>query len=224
MKLKNILDLINSIHIEYGTSKPYLCGGLPRDKYLNRVSSISDIDITTGDKTIKELCDQSYNALNKSFNIIKDTKVDGHSSIYFKNMKIDFSSNYIDPYAEKYLINIGKNITPLMLESFSRDFTCNSMLISFDLKEITDPTERGKKDCDKKLIKTILPPEITFKKNPKTNNNNRIIRAIYLASKLDFTIDQSIVDYVTKNPALITLSSPKALAKKLDKWSRVQNV
>jgi tRNA nucleotidyltransferase/poly(A) polymerase len=90
------------------------------------------------------------------------------------------------------------------------------MLISFDLKEITDPTERGKKDCDKKLIKTILPPEITFKKNPKTNNNNRIIRAIYLASKLDFTIDQSIVDYVTKNPALITLSSPKALAKKLN--------
>ena len=217
MKLKNILELINSIHVKYSTSKPYLCGGLPRDKYLNKISSIADIDITTGDETIKELCSESYNVLNKQFNIVKDTKIDGHSTIYFKNIKIDFSSNYIDPYAEKYLISIGKkNITPLMLEAFSRDFTCNSMLISFDLKEIIDPTERGKKDCDAKLIKTILPPQFTFRKNPKTNNNNRIIRSIYLASKLDFTIDQPIVDYVASHPELITLTSPKALAKKIN--------
>jgi tRNA nucleotidyltransferase/poly(A) polymerase len=216
MKIKELIKLIDLVHRKYGTSKPYICGGLPRDKYLGKLISLADVDLTTGDSTIEELSLQSYKVLSKKFSIKRDVKMDGHSSIYFKNTKIDFSSNYIDPGAEFYLKKINKESTPMLLESYSRDFGCNAMLLDLNLKDIEDPTGRGKEDCDNKIIKTLLPPQLTFKANPKTKNNNRIIRSIYLASKLQFTIDGDIVEYVAKNPQLITLCDPKSLAKKLN--------
>jgi len=216
MKIRELLSLIEDIYKKYETSKPYLCGGLPRDKYLNKKISFADVDITTGDESIKKISQSVYDKLSEKFNIKIDQKIDGHSSIYFKNIKLDFSSNFIDPFAEKFLQQKNIKLNSLLLECFSRDFRCNSMLMPMDLKEIIDPTGKGKKDCDNKIIKTILPPEITFKPNPKTQNNNRIIRAIYLASKLDFSIDNSIVNYVASNPGLITLTNPKTLSKKLN--------
>lgn len=218
MKLRQILELIEKVSDKYGLSKPYLCGGLPRDKYLGKIPSIADIDITTGDKTIQKLSNECFDILNKKFNIIKSTKQDGHTTFYFKNIKIDFSSNYIDPNVKKYLNDIGnKNPTEIELESFSRDFGCNSMLLSFDLKQLLDPTNSGKKDCDNKIIKTIMPPEFTFKPSPVTGKNNRVVRSIYLASKLGFTIDDKIISYVSKNPASFALADEKTIAKKLNK-------
>jgi hypothetical protein len=216
MKLKNLLKLIDLVHQKYGTSTPYICGGLPRDKYLGKLVSAVDVDFTTGDKTVEKLSLESYKILKEKFNIVREIKQDGHSSIYFKNMKIDFSSNYIVPYAEKFLKKLGKKPSLLELESYSRDFGCNSLLLSLDFKDILDPTGQGKKDCNNKTIKTILPPAITFKPNPKTQNNNRAIRAIYLACKLGFDIDQAIIDYLSDNPVAITLSDPKSLSKKLN--------
>jgi len=216
MKISELLKILEDNHIKYGTSKPYLCGGLPRDKYLGKLSSISDIDITTGDKSIKELSIKTYNKLNEKFNIKYDQKSDGHTTIYFKNIKIDFSSNFIDPVAKKVLVARNIKPTPLLLEVFSRDFTCNSMLAPVDFSEIIDLVGTGKKDCDNKIIKTILPPEATFRSNTVDGGNTRIIRSIYLASKLNFSIDNSIVEYVRSNPQLLTLTNPKTLSKKLN--------
>jgi tRNA nucleotidyltransferase/poly(A) polymerase len=216
MKLRQLVNILDEIHKEYETSTPYICGGLPRDKYLKRLSSVSDVDLTTGDKTIDILSLEVFNHLSEKFKIKREIKKDGHSSIYFKNIKIDFSSNYIDEYAKEFLTKNNKKISSLILESTSRDFGCNSLLLSLDLKTILDPTGVGKNHCDNKIIKTILPPQITFKPNPKTQNNNRVIRSIYLACKLNFDIDQSIIDYVSSNPQIITLTDPKTLAKKIN--------
>jgi hypothetical protein len=221
MKIKDLLKIIDLVHKKYNTSQPYICGGLPRDRYLGKLISAVDVDFTTGDNTIEILSLESYKILNKKFTIFREIKKDGHSSIYFKNMKIDFSSNFIDPYAKKILLKSGKQPMPLELESFSRDFGCNSLLLSLDFKEILDPTGNGKKDCDNKIIKTILPPAITFKPNPKTKNNNRAIRSIYLACKLGFDIDSAIIEYLTNNPIAITLADDKSLAKKLNEAYRL---
>jgi tRNA nucleotidyltransferase/poly(A) polymerase len=73
---------------------------------------------------------------------------------------------------------------------YSRDFTCNSLLLSLDLRNLSDPTHKGFKDIKDKMIRTCLSPEITL-----TTNKNRVARAIYLACKIDFEIDPSIVMY-----------------------------
>lgn len=217
MKLRDLLQLVDKVHQKYGTSTPYICGGLPRDKYLNRLTSVSDVDFTTGDETVKKLSLATYKVLSKKYYIKRDIKQDGHSSIYFNNMKIDFSSNYIAPNLNSYLSQLGvNNPTPLQQETYSRDFGCNALLLSLDFKDLLDPTNKGMRDCDQKIIRTLLPPEVAFKVNPETGLNNRAIRSIYLACKLDFTIHPDIINYISQNPQIIEQTEPKTLAKKLN--------
>lgn len=212
MKLKELLYEIKNIQETIGTSEVMICGGAARDKYLNSFSKLSDIDLTTGDKTIQYLSEETYNFLSKKYNVSKKTMIDGHSSIYIGNLKIDFSSNFNVINIDKilYIKNI-KNPTNMQREIYSRDFTCNALLMDLNLNKIIDLTNNGFKDIKDKKIKTCLPPELTL-----VSNKNRVIRSIYLASKLNFDIDSSIIDFVNKNPNSIKISSHKTLCEKLD--------
>lgn len=212
MKLKDILNKIEDIQRRTKSSKVYICGGVPRDKYIKKLNNISDLDLTTGDKTIDQISINLSNELNKKYNINRKVMDDGHSSIFLGNLKIDFSSNFINPNIEEILFKIGvKDPSNIQKEMFSRDFTCNSLLLSLDLKNILDPTSKGLTDINNKIIKTCLSPEITL-----TNNKNRVVRSIYLATKLDFNIDNSIVEYVKNNPKIIENSTPKTVSDKLN--------
>jgi tRNA nucleotidyltransferase/poly(A) polymerase len=216
MKLRELLNQLNEVHKNIGTSAPMICGGVARDKFLNNLEKISDLDITTGDKTIDYLSEEFVKSLRKQFPVNKKVMPDGHSTIYIGNLKIDFSSNFIAQGVEKYIQN--KNLIPtnMLKEMFSRDFTCNALLMSMDLKQIFDPTGSGFADCKNKMIKTCLPPDITL-----TLNKNRVVRAIYLAAKLDFNIDKSIIDYVRQNPQSINIGTSKSLNEKIEeafKW------
>lgn len=104
-----------------------------------------------------------------------------------------------------------KNPTNLQKEIYSRDFTCNTLLMTMDLKNIVDPTKQGFNDINKKIIKTCLEPNVTL-----TSNRNRVIRAIYLACKLDFDIDKSIIEYVKKYPNTVKVASQSTLEEKLN--------
>lgn len=211
MKFRELLNKITDIQENIGASKPYLCGGTPRDRYLKKLQNLSDIDITTGDKSVGYLAQETAISLQRVFNIKQKTMDDGHMSIYFNNIKLDFSSNFNTPNIDKYLSDLNiKNPTEMQKEMFSRDFTCNALLLDFDLKSMSDPTEMGFKDLQDKKIRTCLKPEITL-----TSNKNRVIRSIYLASKLDFDLDGSIIDFVRKNPNSLYISSRKSLKEKL---------
>lgn len=189
-----------------------ICGGTPRDKYLKRLDNISDLDITTGDNTVDYLSQEFSSNLLKNYNVTRKTMPDGHSTIFVGNLKVDFSSNFNVQNIDSLLNKIGiVKPTSMQKEMFSRDFTCNSLLLSLDLKNITDPTNKAFKDIKEKKIRTCLSPEITL-----ISNRNRVIRAIYLACKLGFDIDQSIIDFVRKNPDSVKISTNKSLSEKLN--------
>lgn len=197
---------------EIGAATPYICGGTPRDKYMGRLENIADLDITTGDKTVDYLSQEFYIEFRKKYNVTRKTMEDGHSSIFVGSLKVDFSSNFIVPNIDRYLQQMDiKNPNNMQREMFSRDFTCNSLLLTLDLKQILDPTKRGFKDIKERKIKTCLAPEITL-----TSNRNRVVRAIYLASKLDFDLDESIINYVSKNPQTVKISTEKSMVEKLN--------
>lgn len=194
------------------TSEPYICGGTPRDKYLKRLDNISDLDITTGDKSVDYLSQMFAEELKKKYNVDRKSMEDGHSTIFIGNLKIDFSSNFNVPNIDKILFKKGINKpTEMQKEMFSRDFTCNALLLSLDLVNIIDPTHKGFIDIKEKKIKTCLSPDITL-----TTNRNRVVRAVYLASKLGFDIDSSIIDYVRKNPNTVRIATEKSLTDKLN--------
>lgn len=207
MKLGELLSLIESCHKEAGTSKPYICGGTPRDKVLNRISKISDLDITTGDKSIRDLAIKTSDVLGKKYNIDMSWKSDGHASLKFGNLKIDFSSNFILPSLDNYI----KVESSLDKEMYSRDFTCNSLLLDFNLSDVTDPTNKGLKDISNKVIDTCLDPSVTL-----TSFQNRVVRILYLASKLNFEVSPRIIEWVKNNPKSLLFASKKSLKEKLE--------
>lgn len=211
MKLRELLSKMKEVQKKIGTSEPYICGGTPRDRYLGHLENISDIDITTGDKSVDYLSQEFAVALSHDFNIERKTMDDGHSTLFIGNLKVDFSSNFNVPNIDVILKSLGiNNSSEMQKEMYSRDFTCNALLLSLDLKNLVDPTKMGFKDIKSKMIKTCLDPEITL-----TTNKNRVIRAVYLASKLGFDIDPKIINYVAQNPQTVKISTEKAMSDKL---------
>lgn len=212
MKLRELLSELKRVQVEIGASDPYICGGTPRDKFMKRLDNIADLDITTGDKTVDYLSQEFAIVLKRKFNITRKTMEDGHSTIFAGNLKIDFSSNFIVPGVDNYLhqMRIVKP-TNMQREMFSRDFTCNSLLMTIDLKHILDPTKMGFKDIRDRKIRTCLDPEVTL-----TSNKNRVARAIYLACKLDFDLDDKIIEFVNKHPDTVKISTEKVMMEKLN--------
>lgn len=211
MKLRELIQQLVAVQRTIGASTPYICGGTPRDKFMGRLDNVADIDVTTGDKTVDYLSQEFAIQLRKKYNVTRKTMDDGHSTIFIGNLKIDFSSNFIVPNIDRYLQQMGiANPTDMQREMFSRDFTCNSLLLTMDLKKLLDPTKQGFKDIREKKIKTCLPPQITL-----TSNRNRVVRAIYLACKLGFEIDKSIIDFVRKNPQTVKISTERVMNEKL---------
>lgn len=203
---------MQEVQEKIGASKPYITGGTPRDRYLGHLENISDLDITTGDKTVDYLSQEFAIELRKKYNITRKTMEDGHSSIYIGSFKMDFSSNFNVPGIDQMLADKGiARPNDMQREMFSRDFTCNALLLSFDLKNLVDPTHQGFKDIKEKKIKTCLDPKTTL-----TTNRNRVVRAIYLAAKLDFDIDDSIIKFVQQNPQSVKIATDKVLNEKLN--------
>jgi tRNA nucleotidyltransferase/poly(A) polymerase len=212
MKLRELLAKMKEVQQKIGSSEPFICGGTPRDRYLGHIENIADLDITTGDKTVDYLSQEFEIELRKQYKVSRTTASDGHSTIHLGKFKMDFSSNFNAPDIDQWLAKNGiQKPTAMQKEIFSRDFTCNALLLSLDLKQLTDPTHRGFKDIKDKMIRTCLSPEVTL-----TTNKNRVIRAIYLASKLDFEIDPTIIEYVQKNPQTVKIATTKVLTEKLN--------
>jgi len=199
MDIRSLLSTIESTAQEEQTGTPYIVGGLPRDRVLNRSEVIKDIDITTGDASVRRLGREIFRdlrPLGASFESFPDT----HSTIKVGDISIDFSSNLINPDAGWLLRGRGiKNPTSMELELYSRDFTCNTLLMSLDLRTIKDVTEEAIPDINARLLKTCLPPQYTLGSDPR-----RIIRAIYLSSKLDFTLDPVMVRWIQAHPEEIS--------------------
>jgi poly(A) polymerase len=211
MKLRELLQTLQEVQQGIGSSPVFICGGTPRDKYLGKLDNISDLDLTSGDKTIEYTAQEFAKELRKKYNITLKEQED-HSTIFIGNLKLDFSSNYNVPNIDAILGKMGiNNPTDMQREIFSRDFTCNSLLLTLDLKTILDPTKRGFKDMQARQIKTCLAPEITL-----TSSRNRVVRSIYLACKLGFDVDKDIINFVRKHPDSVKISTPKSLAEKLN--------
>jgi tRNA nucleotidyltransferase/poly(A) polymerase len=210
MKLSYLLNLIDSISKSKGISTPYIVGGLPRDKILKRYNDFGDIDLTTGDSGSHLLAQEVFKSLRKIITEFKRMN-DGHYTMIIGGLKVDFSSNFKIPGIGPMLSKAGfPNITEMTKEIFSRDFTCNSLLMSMDLKEITDPTGMGINDIGRRLIRTCLPPNITL-----GYDNKRIARALYLSAKLDFNVDSKVIEWIKNNPDASVSIDQKYFAKKI---------
>ena len=193
MRLNELLTTLQKLARDNEISTPYIVGGLPRDKLIGvPAKSVSDIDVTTGDKGALSLAIAANHEWPDAHFRMHD---DGHSSLMFKNIQIDFSNNFKVPGVTAELKKMGiENPSEIQKELFSRDFTINTLLQPMDMtQDPLDLTGRAIKDIESKIIKTPIDPELTIGYDPR-----RILRAIKLAIKFNFEIDLVLEKVLTK--------------------------
>lgn len=185
------LQIIQNIAKKYSLSEPRIVGGIPRDMVISGKSfRYKDIDITTNAEDILRLAALSAKSLGLSLKVFPD----GHSTIFHKDFSFDFSSRFISNAANEYMKSNFPGYDEKYLESYSRDFTINSLEADFSLSNIYDPTNMGIKDLEDGLIRPITTAEICFSDDPR-----RIYRAVKMSSKYNFKIDDEIIDFSKSN-------------------------
>lgn len=192
MKLSELLYKLQKIAKDYDIAEPFIVGGLPRDMAFGLPHNIKDIDVTTGDKDSFALAlAASRTWPNANFRSYDD----GHSSIDFKNIRLDFSNNFNLPNIDKLLKNIGiKEPREIEKEIYSRDFTINTLLQPMDFsKEPIDITGKALRDIEHKILRTPVDPEFTIGYDVR-----RILRAVKLILKFDLNPKSDLEDAMIK--------------------------
>jgi poly(A) polymerase len=197
MKIDEVLKLVSEIADIYMLDKPYIVGGLPRDTYLKKDDiKTSDIDLTTNSPDVLRL----GILLAEEINVTFDLSDDGHLTVFSDRFDLDFSSHFISDAVVEYLDGSYKGLE----EAFSRDFTINTLHQDLVTRKIIDPTEMGFEDIRRKIIRTPVPPEITLTDDPR-----RVYRAINLAARYGYDIDEDIKIFVREEPELFGIENIK---------------
>jgi poly(A) polymerase len=99
-------------------------------------------------------------------------------------------------------------------DAFRRDFTVNALFYDIGTFAIIDYVG-GLEDLDRRLIRCIGEPAIRFVEDPV-----RMLRAVVLSARLEFTIDEPILDAIKVHRHEIARSAPPRLLEEFYKILR----
>ena len=99
-------------------------------------------------------------------------------------------------------------------DAFRRDFTVNALFYDIGTFAIIDYVG-GLADLEQRLIRCIGEPSVRFIEDPV-----RMLRAVVLAARLEFTIDEPILDAIRVHRHEITRSAPARLMEEFYKILR----
>ena len=204
--LETALKVLNII--EDNSYEAYIVGGFVRD-YVMGIKS-NDVDITTNARP-KDLIKIFPNA-----NI--DNEMYGSVTVYLNNIRFEITTyrddgNYLDnrhPDTINYVNDLKTDLK-------RRDFTINTICMDKSLN-IVDLL-RCRSDIDKKIIKTVINPLISFKIDCL-----RILRAIRFATTLDFELDKEVKEAIIQSKYLLKDLSINRKKEELDKIFSSPNI
>lgn len=189
--------------------KVYLVGGYVRDMLLGRPSK--DIDIMAVGSGV-ELASRVSEQLGKG------TEVEIHgnygtAALKYQNFLIEFVGARKESYKPDSR-NPKVEAGTLEDDLFRRDFTINAIAISLNKNDYGTIVDlfKGQKDIEKGILKTPLDPDTTYSDDPL-----RMMRAIRFASQLNFTIEDSSLQAISRNKDRIKIVSKERIADELNK-------
>jgi poly(A) polymerase len=116
--------------------------------------------------------------------------------------------------AEDHLFHRDNTFGTPEEDAFRRDFTINALFYDIDSFSIIDYVG-GLDDLRARIVRSIGDPEVRFREDPV-----RMMRAVALAARLDFSIDQPILDAIRVLRHEIARSSPARLLEEFYKILR----
>ena len=118
------------------------------------------------------------------------------------------------PRAEDHLIHRDNTYGTPEEDAFRRDFTVNALFYDIGTFSIIDYTG-GLHDLEARLIRCIGDPEVRFLEDPV-----RMLRAVVLAARLEFTIDEPVLDAIAHHKHEIARSAAPRLLEEYFKILR----
>ena len=116
--------------------------------------------------------------------------------------------------ADDHLIHRDNTYGTPEEDAFRRDFTVNALFYDIGTFSIIDYVG-GLDDLDSRIIRCIGEPEVRFLEDPV-----RMLRAVVLAARLQFSIDQPILDAIAQHRHEIARSAPPRLLEEYYKILR----
>jgi poly(A) polymerase len=99
-------------------------------------------------------------------------------------------------------------------DAFRRDFTVNALFYDIGTFSVIDYVG-GLSDLESRVIRSIGDPNVRFLEDPV-----RMLRAVVLAARLDFTIDPPVLAAIARHREAITLAAPARLMEETFKILR----
>lgn len=208
----------------------FLIGGFVRDKILNRETKDADI-VCLGDGIALAKKTAQYFHTVPEVNIFKNfgtAQIKIYPWLMASSMPIKqdvkliqngaaFDIEFVGARKESYTYDSRKpQVLPGSLDEdrMRRDFTINTLAISLnenDYGKLIDPLN-GLADIERKIIKTPLDPDQTFRDDPL-----RMMRAIRFATQLKFSIAPETFEAIKKNADRIKIVSAERITDELNK-------
>ena len=191
--------------------KPELrfAGGWVRDKIRGEASS--DIDVAISSMTGLEFASRMRDHLNKPGTLSKYALTTTDDAMELKDALGSINRIAANPEKSKHLetvttrmLGLDIDLVNLRKETYTddsrnpqmkfgspeedalrRDATINALFYNLHTSSIEDFTARGLHDLEHRIIRTPLPPYVTFKDDPL-----RVLRLIRFASRFSYEIDQ----------------------------------
>jgi tRNA nucleotidyltransferase (CCA-adding enzyme) len=188
----------------------YVIGGFVRDHILQRKTA-KDIDIVAIGSGI---------ALAKEVSIllpgnpkIQVFKTYGTAMLKADDIEVEFVGARKESYSENSRNPVVENGS-LEDDQNRRDFTINTLALHLSPEnygELLDPFN-GIADLKSKIIRTPLDPDITYSDDPL-----RMMRAIRFAAQLNFKIESTSLEAITKNKDRIKIITKERIVDELHK-------
>nr|WP_157491850.1 HD domain-containing protein [Gelidibacter mesophilus] len=188
----------------------YVIGGFVRDYILKR-GQHKDIDIVAIGSGIALAKQVSKNISNHPK--VQIFKTYGTAMLRYEDIEIEFVGARKESYSEESRNPIVENGT-LEDDQNRRDFTINAMALDLSASNfgvLLDPFD-GITDLDAKIIRTPLDPDVTYSDDPL-----RMMRAIRFATQLNFTIEKTSLEAISKNKERIKIITNERIVVELNK-------
>jgi len=188
--------------LQRGTDKTSLSASLWRTKDIDIVAIGSGIDLA------KQVAKNLPN--NPTVQVFKTY---GTAMLRFEDIEIEFVGARKESYNKDSRNPVVENGT-LQDDQNRRDFTINAFTLNLSeakFGDLLDPFN-GIQDLEKKIIRTPLNPDITYRDDPL-----RMMRAIRFASQLNFIIEKKSLDAITKNKKRIEIITIERIVVELNK-------
>jgi len=184
----------------------YLVGGGVRDLLLGRKPKDFDIGTSAHPQQVKKLFRNCF-VIGRRFRLC-------HVRFGRKIIEVSTFRRQAEPEAGDSLIRRDNTFGTPQEDAFRRDFTVNALFYDIATFSVIDYVG-GLEDLEQRVIRTIGDPAVRFREDPV-----RMLRAVALAARLGFSIDQDTLEAIRFLRGEIVKSSSARILDEFYKFLR----